>query len=131
MRFRRCYTNVILDYNPMTRFHLLAVLWTLGILAACSIPGKDLPSIDIVSFDKFAHFFVFAGFGLLWMHALRNKPGRQIVLVLGFGLAYAALTEAYQGMLPFDRTPDPIDALANTLGLLTAIFLYRFLHRKK
>ncbi len=115
----------------MTRYHFLAILWTLGILAACSIPVKDLPSIDIVSFDKFAHFIVFAGFGLLWMHALRDKPGRQNLLVLAFGLAYAVLTEIYQGMLPFDRTPDPKDALANTLGLLTAMLVYWLFNRKK
>ena len=32
-----------------TRAHLLAIAWTLGILAACTIPGSDLPKINIVS----------------------------------------------------------------------------------
>ena len=30
--------------------------------------------------------------------------GRRTGYVLAFGLAYAALTEVYQGLLPFDRT---------------------------
>ena len=114
----------------MTRYHFLAILWTLGILAACSIPGKDLPDINVVSFDKFAHFGVFAGFGWLWMRALQGPLSHRTKCVLAAGLAYAALTEIYQGLLPFDRTPDPIDALANTLGLLTAVLIYRLLHRK-
>ena len=114
----------------MTRAHLLATLWTLGILAACSIPGQDLPSVNIVSFDKFAHFVVFAGFGWLWMSVLQQPMGRRTGYVVGFGLAYAALTEVYQGFLPFDRTPDPYDALANALGLLAAVLLFRLWKNK-
>lgn len=115
----------------MTRAHLFAILWTLGILAACSIPGKDLPEIDIFSFDKIAHFTVFAGFGWLWMRALQGPLPRRTAYVLASGLAYAALTEVYQGLLPYDRTPDPLDALANALGLLTAVLLYRVFQRKR
>lgn len=115
----------------MTRFHFLAILWTLGILAACSIPGSDLPDIDIVSFDKFVHFVVFAGFGWLWMTALRGPLTHTTRWVLGAGIAYAVLTEIYQGLLPFERTPDPVDALANTVGLVIAILLYRFVHTRR
>lgn len=115
----------------MTRAHLFAIVWTLGILAACSIPGKDLPDLNLVSFDKVAHFIVFAGFGWLWMRALQGPGGRRTAYVVGFGLAYAALTEVYQGLLPFDRTPDPYDALANAFGLLTAVLLFRLLKRKR
>ncbi len=114
----------------MTRSHLFALVWTLGILAACSIPGKDLPDINLASFDKIAHFVVFAGFGWLWMRVLQGSLSRRTGYVLASGLAYAALTEVYQGLLPFDRTPDPNDALANALGLLTAVLIYRLLHRE-
>jgi len=108
----------------MLRARLLAILWTLGILAGCSIPGKDLPTIRIASFDKVAHFVVFAGFGWLWMRALRESGRRQVWYVLGAGFAYAVLTEIYQGLLPFERTPDPMDALANSIGLLAGVLVY-------
>lgn len=110
---------------------LLALCWTLGILVACSIPGKDLPAINIVSFDKFAHFAVFMGFGWLWMRAIRGAPARRARYVLGAGFAYAVLTEIYQGLLPFERTPDPMDALANTIGLLVGVVAYYGLRAKK
>ena len=121
------YSFTPLDAKQMTltRTHFLAIAWTLGILAACSIPGSDLPKINIVSFDKAAHFVVFAGFGWLWMRALRGTPLRNTGRVIVGGLAYAVLTEIYQGFLPFDRTPDPMDALANALGLLAAVLVYR------
>ncbi len=107
-----------------TRAHFLAIAWTLGILAACTIPGSDLPKINVVSFDKAAHFVVFAGFGWLWMWALRETP-QKTWRVLAGGFAYAVLTEIYQGLLPFDRTPDLMDALANALGVLAAVLVYR------
>ena len=114
----------------MTRAHLIAFFWTLGILAACSIPGRDLPEVDIASLDKLVHFVVFAGFGWLWMHALRAETPARTALVVVAGLVYAGLTDVYQGLLPFDRTPDPFDALANASGLLVAVLLYHLLRRK-
>lgn len=103
---------------------LLAIAWTLGILAACSIPGSDLPKVNIVSLDKAAHFVLFAGFGWLWVRALRGPIIQRIRYVLIGGLAYAGLTEVYQGFLPFERSPDPLDALANAAGLLAAVWFH-------
>ena len=111
--------------------HIVAILWTLLILAACSIPGKDIPSINIVSFDKFAHFGVFAGYGWLWMWALRGALNRRMKWVLASGFAYAIFTEIYQGFLPFEREPDPLDALADIAGLVTAVLLYRALQKRR
>ena len=115
----------------MTLRHLLALAWTLAILAACSIPGRDIPSVGIMQFDKVAHFGMFAGFGGVWLWALRGALAAKRWWVLGTGIAYAIGTEIYQGFLPFDRTPDPFDALANLAGLLTAIVLYQTCARRR
>ena len=117
--------------KKFTSAHLLAVLWTLLILAACTIPGKDIPSINIVSFDKFAHFGIFAGLGWLWMWALQGTLTSRMKRVLVFGITYAIFTEIYQGLLPFEREPDPLDALANIAGLVTAVVLYRALQKRR
>lgn len=109
----------------MTLRHLLALAWTLAILAACSIPGRDIPSVGLMQFDKVVHFCMFAGFGGLWLWALRGPLATRRWWVLGTGVGYAIGTEIYQGFLPFDRTPDPYDALANLAGLIAAIVLYQ------
>ena len=103
---------------------MLAVAWTLLIVAACSIPGRDVPRVDVVSADKLAHFVLFAGLGGLWMRAFTAPLRRRAKWVVIGGLAFALLTEVYQGLLPFDRSPDPLDALADVAGLLFSTAVY-------
>lgn len=106
---------------------LLAVGWTLLVLALFTIPGSSLPKeSSLLEFDKVAHFGLFVVLGVVWMWALMGPLKSRIMAVLGWGIAYAWLTEGYQGLLPFERTLDPYDAVANTLGLLVAVFGYWF-----
>lgn len=103
----------------------LAIGWTLVILALFTIPGSSLPKdSSLLEFDKLAHFGLFVIFGVCWMWALNQPLKRRVVTVLVAGIAYAWLTEVYQGLLPFERTPDVYDAIANTAGLLVAVFGY-------
>ncbi|MDZ4700139.1 MAG: VanZ family protein [Rhodothermales bacterium] len=117
----------------MTRAYVLAIGWTLGIMAACSIPGNDLPDLDIdlLRPDKIVHFSLFMGLGWLWLRALPQKLPYRFALVLGLGALYAIGTEVYQGLLPWDRTPDPLDAAANLIGLFTAAGVQHWIERKR
>lgn len=103
--------------RPWSR--VAAVGWTLLILALCTIPGRELPDVNLFSGDKIGHFGIFAGFGWLWMRAYPpTKRSRRFKQVLVAGLAYAVLTEVYQGLMPFGREADVWDAVANSVGLL-------------
>jgi hypothetical protein len=116
----------------MNRAYVLAIGWTLGILAACTIPGNDLPDIDLdlLRPDKIVHYSLFLGLGWFWLRALPRTLRYRMALVLGLGTLYAFGTEVYQGLLPWDRTPDPLDAAANLMGLFTAAGLRRWSERK-
>ena len=116
----------------MQRNYILAIGWTIAILAACSIPGRDIPKIsfDLFEPDKLAHFTLFLVFGWLWLEALPVKMPRKKIWVGIFGVLYAILTEVYQGLLPFDRTPDPMDSLANTIGLIVALGSYDWIRMR-
>ena len=105
---------------------LLAVAWTLLILALCSIPGGSLPTAPGLSLDKVGHAGMFAVFAWLWLHA--TPPGKAGWVLAG-GAAFAVATEVYQGLLPFDRTPDPFDALADLAGLFLGLLAYRLWRR--
>jgi len=113
--------------QPQNRPWILvaAVGWTLLILALCTVPGKDLPEINIISIDKIGHFGIFAVFGWLWMRAYTlSDLARRSRYVLVGGLAYAVLTEIYQGIMPFGREADLWDAAANAAGLLAGVGVY-------
>ncbi|MFK7845033.1 MAG: VanZ family protein [Rhodothermales bacterium] len=107
--------------------YIFAIGWTLLIVAGCSIPGNDIPQIgfDLFEFDKLIHFTFFLLYGWLWSKALPNIPSKLLWVGLS-GICFGVATEIYQGMLPWDRTPDPMDAIANMLGLLTAILAYHW-----
>ena len=111
----------------MNRRTLQAVGWTLLILALCSIPGVDIP-FQGPSFDKVFHVLVFAVFGYLWLRATTH-PRRYLWVFLA-GVAYAVGTEYYQGLLPWERTPDVYDALADILGTAVGMAVYAYRNRQ-
>jgi len=93
-----------------------AVAWTALILAAMLAPGPSVPSTSW-NLDKLAHFLLFGGFAWLW---LRAAPGAWIRVGL-VGLLYGVLTEVAQALIPGQRTGDPMDVLADALGLAAGI----------
>lgn len=119
-------------------YRWLAALWTVGIVAACSIPAASLtPLGPALSADKVIHFGLFVVFGVLWMRALGPSPKEETALrrralwVLGGGLLLAVGTEVYQHVLPLQRLGDPYDALANGAGLLVSVAGYHLLVRRE
>ena len=98
-----------------------AALWTVLILALCSIPGSELPEVNVVGFDKVGHLVIFAVFGWLWMRRGEQRVVARGMTVIGLGLVYAIATEVYQGLMPLGRIPDPYDVIANGVGLLVGV----------
>ena len=125
-----------------TRHYVIAAaVWTAGIITALSIPSPGLPKIDpSLTLDKVAHVILFAGLAIFWMRALRpddqssetkhwSVPWRRTLIVTGGGIAFAIGSEFYQMLLPFKRTADPYDAIADVMGLflgLSTYLLYRY-----
>lgn len=117
-----------------TRHYLIvAALWTAGIIVALTIPSPGLPSIDpSLTLDKVAHVGLFAGLAVFWMRALRPEempvpwtvPWRRVRNVFFAGLVFAVASEFYQLIIPFKRSADPYDALADVIGLLIGIAVY-------
>lgn len=134
-------------------YRILAVLWTVAIIVALSIPVPDLPEVSpALGPDKIAHVVLFAGFGLLWLRAVRpeetgeaqdapeteqaadaspqtvnRRPWVRIGTTTLVGVLFASGTEVYQGVFMPHRMADPYDAAANVLGLLLAVAAYRLL----
>ncbi|WP_229248749.1 VanZ family protein [Dyadobacter sandarakinus] len=97
------------DRNPWP-----GIFWTALILVACTWPGKDIPAAPVVGFDKVVHAGLFTAWIILWTLAYPGM-GRKLVLI---GMAYGLGLEFYQQLLPFDRTFDWWDAVADAAGVL-------------
>lgn len=108
---------------------LAAAFWTILIVALCTLPGEDLPEIDVVNIDKLAHVVLFAVFGWLWIWS-SDRSRSAVVRVILSGLALAILTEIYQGILPFGRQPSVWDAVANATGLAAGVWSFKLLMRR-
>ena len=100
----------------------LAIGWTLLLFILLSIPSTEIPETGIEWADKVAHLGSFLLLGWLWMWALN---GRFVTRILLFAGGFAVLSEGYQGLLPWERSPDIYDALFNIVGLILGILLYR------
>jgi VanZ family protein len=108
-----------------------ALLWTLIVSILTLLPGRDLPDVHIVNFDKMAHFAVF---GLLeWLYLKWICLGRSISkpgLITLACVAYGGLIEILQGAFYIDRYADFWDFLFNSLGCLGGWIVFSFSNKK-
>jgi len=113
------------------RFVLPALLWTLTVTILTLLPGKDLPTVDIVNFDKLAHFGVFFLLNFLYLRwklfGPNLKPSALIITILI--IAYGGLIEILQGTFYTDRFADWFDFLANAAGVGTAYLAFPLLSK--
>ncbi len=95
---------------------VIAVGWTVAVLVMLWSPPPPPPPVIIPHFDKYMHFALFLGIGLAWWFArLRG------VWIVGAGIVLGVVTEVVQGSLPWPRTPDAWDVVADAGGLLVAL----------
>jgi VanZ family protein len=102
--------------------------WTLLITLLTLMPGKDLPPVGLVGFDKLAHLGVFAVMVALHLGvgtAVTLRASWRGVRVAGACALYGGLIELLQGALTADRVADPYDAMANALGCGLALLVVR------
>lgn len=117
-------------FKFISRNPWLAWFWTFLILVACTWPGKDIPTAPIMGFDKIVHTGLFTVWTILWLLAYPRKSS----LIVLAGMSYGLGLEFYQQLLPFDRTFDWWDAVADAAGVsvgftFKSFVIDRYLHR--
>lgn len=113
----------------------LSVLWTTLILVACFLPGKDLPEVDVVDFDKLVHVALFSGCAFLWAVAFIRHSGktwRKLFWVFIATIALGILVELIQGSdLVRGRSADIFDVFADAVGACLGSFSARYVLPKR
>ena len=111
-----------------------SIAWALIILILCGIPGKDIPHIsflELLSFDKLVHagiFFVFILLAIRGFLLQTSFPRLQLsarAAAFFMCVAYGGLMEVMQGTLFEGRSASPYDFIANTIGCLAGLSLYK------
>ena len=109
---RRAAWGLVLGYTGL----LLFLLWG---------PPADSPPL-FPHDDKVFHAVAFTGIGASWWW-VTHRPR----FVAIFGLAMAVITEVVQGMLPWPRSMDPLDMLADAVGVALGLWGAKTASRKR
>ena len=110
---------------------IILALATLTILYLTLSPSDQIGDFSVYQYDKLGHFTLFFGwtffFGLLVLSFKEAKTNLLFVFITGslFGITI----EILQGVLPFGRTPDMGDAIADVLGTLFATILLFYIRK--
>jgi VanZ family protein len=99
-----------------------ALIWTLVVAFLTLLPGKDLPEISIVNFDKVAHLGVFAILEFLYLRWI----GKRYLWITAACIIYGGLLEVLQGAFYVDRYADIWDFVFNGLGCIVALLVVKY-----
>ena len=98
------------------------------------MPGKSMPSFNLVSADKFGHAFVYGVMALLLLRVvarLRSMHQWFTVLILLGVAGYGVLMEFVQYFFCPGRFYEYDDMLANAMGVLLGWGLWRLFFRRQ
>jgi VanZ family protein len=112
-------------FNYFSHQRWPALLWTFLIVLACTWPGKSLPEAPVIGFDKVIHVGMFVGWAFLWMMLYPKK----ITLLFLIGIAFGILMEVFQHLLPYERTFDWWDVLADGVGTIVGTVFFIIISR--
>lgn len=107
---------------------ILIVLIYVGCIAALSLlPPKDLPQVPLFSgADKVIHFMMYFLFSILFCWALKTELNYSgLVFIISVTVGWGILMEYLQLTMHIGRSFSWYDILANSLGVLSGITIYK------
>lgn len=99
----------------------------IGYLSLMKMPKVNIGFTNNV--DKLYHLFAYFTLAICWLFSFYKKVKLKYYLVIGC-IIYGIVIEALQNILTDYRTGDYMDILANTLGVLLALFVFNQILKK-
>jgi VanZ family protein len=116
----------LLKKNILKYSVLYAIVWAVVIFILCATPGQYIPSnnwLELLSFDKFVHAFIFFILcTLLFIIAINYNQSKLIITTYLFiSITYGGLLEIMQAKCFTNRGADWQDFIANSFGCCIAL----------
>ncbi|MFM2136086.1 MAG: putative integral rane protein [Bacteroidota bacterium] len=114
------------------------VVWALVVLLLCGIPGQHIPEMSFwrwLRWDKLTHLVLFGTLGFLVLRASRISAGKRlgeftVWTWVSLTILYGAIIEILQLTVFIDRSGDVRDAVANGLGAVLGLAVFRYRYRQ-
>jgi len=108
---------------------IIAIAITIAIICLSLL---KLPStgIHVKNIDKAYHSIAYFVLALTWLFSFYKKPSKKYLIVLCC-ILFGIIIEVLQSTLTIYRTGDYKDVLANSLGVLLALFIFNIIFKKK
>jgi VanZ family protein len=116
---------------------ILPAIWALVVLLLCGLPGDHFPAISFwlwLRWDKLGHLLMFGVQSFLLLRAARQASPSPIGYTKVWALVslttlYGALIEILQLTVFSGRSSDFKDAIANGIGALIGLAVFRFRYK--
>ena len=116
---------------------LVAIIWSVVILLLTGLPGNSFPKVsqwmDVLQPDKLVHIGMFFPFVLFWQAYIFYKNiavVKSIMIVGGFGIIYAILTEVLQHYVFIGRNANYPDAIADIIGVILGLIIFNIIRSR-
>ena len=108
---------------------VVAIVTTIAIicLSLLKVPSTG---ININNIDKAYHSVAYFVLALTWLLSFYKKPSKKYIIVVCC-ILFGIIIEVLQSTLTIYRTGDYKDVLANSLGVLLALFIFNIFFKKK
>ncbi|TVQ67158.1 MAG: hypothetical protein EA360_03060 [Balneolaceae bacterium] len=119
-------------FHRRTLIATLLIASTAVILYITLMPSDKIGSHSLYQYDKAGHFVLFFGwtflFGLLMISV--KEVNANLILIFIAGSLFGIIIELMQDWLPFGRSADLHDAIADILGALAATLVLFVIRRR-
>lgn len=108
-------------------FVAIAITIAIICLSLLKLPNTG---IKINNIDKAYHSSAYFVLALTWLFSFYKKPNKKYIIVICC-IMFGIIIEVLQSTLTIYRTGDYKDVLANSLGVLLALFIFNLIFKKK
>jgi len=109
------------------KYLIFAICWTVIITFLSLVSFNEMPTImvSVKGKDKIVHFVFYFIFVCGWFKALNKKNSKNLIIVFFSAVIYGIIIEILQLLFTQTRGAELLDVLANSLGALSALILFK------